>query len=232
MSTITAESSAKRFDIRKLTMIALFTALGFICTAMFHFIQVQFLTLDFKDVFIALAGFVYGPAAALFTAFADAVLEFVTISDTGIWGALMNFASSAAFAVTASLIYKYNRTFIGAVVGLVSSVFAMTAVMMLMNLLITPIYMHVTVSQVKGMIMPLLLPFNLLKALLNASMTFILYKPLTQALKAMRVMPASENSFAVSKRSVIGFIIAALVIAGSVALLMIPLGGSFGFMQN
>lgn len=224
--TIRTDAPAKRYDVKKISALALFTAFGYICLYVFHF-KVQFLTLDFKDVFITLAGFVYGPAAAVTVAFADSLLELITVSSTGFWGALMNFAGSAAFAATASLIYKYNRTFRGAVTGLVTSVFAMTAVMLVMNLIITPIYTKTSVSVVAGMILPLLLPFNLIKALLNAALTFVLYKPVTHTLKAAHIMPESNSQFAVSHRTVIGLIIAAAVVAASVLILVLLLGGSW-----
>ena len=221
MSTKTAAGTlpAKRFDVKKMTILAMFAALGYICLFVFRF-KVSFLTLEFKDVFITMAGFVFGPLAAVGVALAESLLEMVTLSDTGFWGALMNFAGSATFAVTASLIYKYNKSFTGAVIGLVAAVFSMTAVMLVMNLLITPIYAHTTVDVVVGMIMPLLLPFNLIKSALNAAIVFILYKPLSQALRSIHLLPHSDDGFTVGKKSVIGLAVAAAVIVVSIILVI------------
>ena len=212
-------------NIKKMSILAMFIALGYLCLFIFRF-KVTFLTLEFKDVFITMAGFVYGPIAAAAVALAETLLELATLSDTGFWGALMNFAGSAAFAVTASLIYKYNKNFKGAVIGLISAVFSMTAVMLVMNILITPIYTHTDVKTVAGMIPKLLLPFNLIKGMLNASIAFILYKPLSQALRATGMLPKSSADFKVNRRTVFGLLAAAAIIVASVVLIFTVFDGT------
>lgn len=224
-------STTRNVNLRKLSVLGLFIALGYICLFVFHF-RVQFLTLDFKDVFITLAGFIYGPVAAVTVAFIETLLELFTISSTGFWGAIMNFAGSATFAVTASLIYKYNKSFKGAVIGLISAVFSTTAVMMLTNLIITPIYTHTDIKTIANMILPLLLPFNLIKSVLNAAFTFVLYKPVSQALRSMRILPKSESEFALDKRTICGLIIACIILIVSVAIMIVLLGGDFEIVKN
>ncbi len=224
-------SNTRNNHLKKLSVMGLFIALGYICLFVFRF-RVQFLTLDFKDVFITLAGFIYGPVAAVTIAFIEAILELITVSSTGFWGAIMNFAGSAAFALTASLIYKYNKSFKGAIIALVSAVFSTTAVMMLANLLITPIYTHTDVKTVTSMILPLLLPFNLIKSILNAVFTFILYKPVSQALRSMNILPKSENKFALNKRTVCGIIAACVILIISVVVMIVLLGGDFEFVKH
>ncbi|WP_295151782.1 ECF transporter S component [uncultured Ruminococcus sp.] len=228
---ITGAAPAKKFNVKKMTILAMFAALGYLCLFVFRF-KVSFLTLEFKDVFITMAGFVFGPLAAAGVALVESLLEMVTLSDTGFWGALMNFAGSATFAVTASLIYKYNKSFKGAVMGLAAAVFAMTAVMIVMNLLITPIYAHCDTKTVVGMIVPLLLPFNLIKSVLNAAITFMLYKPLSQALKAIHLLPAHEDGFQINKKSVIGLAVAAVVIVASILLVVLVFKGNFEIVRS
>lgn len=221
MSSHTAaeRTSAKRTDTKKLTVLAMFVAMGFICLFVCRF-KFYHLTLDFKDVFITMAGFIYGPAAAFAVALTETVIELVTVASTGFWGAIMNIAGSASFACTASLIYKYNKSFKGAIIGLCTAVFVMTAVMMPMNILITPLYANVSMQDVIALIPTMLLPFNFLKGLLNASVTYILYKPLTQALRGMNVLPKKDSDFEVSKKTAIGFIVAAVMIVVSVVVLL------------
>ena len=233
MSTKTIESkvTTKKTDVKKITILAMFAALGYICLFVFRF-KVSFLTLEFKDVFITMAGFVFGPVAALGVALAESLLEMVTLSDTGFWGALMNFAGSATFAVTAAVIYKYNKSFKGAVIGLTAAVFSMTAVMLLMNLLITPIYAHTDVKTVIGMIVPLLLPFNLIKSVLNAAIAFILYKPISQALKSIHLLPKKDDDFKVGKKSVIGLVIASCIIIISIAVVLMVFKGNFEIIRS
>ena len=227
MNSNTSDNSRKnkQIDIKKLSILAMFIALGYVCLFVFRF-KVGFLTLDFKDVFITLAGFVYGPIAALAVALTESILEMVTLSSTGFWGALMNFVGSATFAVTASLIYKYNKNFKGAVIGLAASVFTMTAVMLVMNILITPIYAHTNVKTVIKMIPKTLLPFNLIKSILNAAITFVIYKPISQAFKTMHLIPKGNDEFKINKRTIIGLVIAGAVIVASVVMIFILFDGS------
>lgn len=233
MSTHTAVEgvSAKKYDVKKLTVLGLFIAMGYVCLFIFNF-KVQFLTIDFKDVFITMTGFIYGPAVALIVALVESLLELITISTTGPWGALMNFVESSAFACTASIVYKYNKSFKGAVIGLCTAVITMTALMMPMNLLIVPIYTHTDMKTVAGMIPKLLLPFNFLKGLLCASFTFLLYKPLTQALRGMRIMPRNSADFEVNKKTAAGLVIAALMIAVSLAVVFVVFKGQFEMVKS
>ncbi len=224
-NTIDNSRKNKQIDIKKLSILAMFIALGYVCLFVFRF-KVGFLTLDFKDVFITLAGFVYGPIAALAVALTESILEMVTLSSTGFWGALMNFVGSATFAVTASLIYKYNKNFKGAVIGLAASVFTMTAVMLVMNILITPIYAHTNVKTVIKMIPKTLLPFNLIKSILNAAITFVIYKPVSQAFKTMHLIPKGNDEFKINKRTIIGLVIAGAFIVASVVMIFILFDGS------
>jgi len=222
---------AKPLDVKKVTILAMFIALGYVCLFVFRF-KVGFLTLEFKDVFITLAGFVYGPVAALVVALVESLLEMVTLSSTGFWGALMNFAGSATFAVTASLIYKFNKNYKGAVIGLIASVFTMTAVMLVMNILVTPIYAHTDVNTVIKMIPKTLLPFNLIKSVLNASITFIIYKPVSQAFKALHLIPRGNDEFKINSRSVIGLIVACALIVASIVLVFVVFDGSFELVKK
>ena len=127
----------ERFQIRLRRMIgvALFTALAYVVMLLIHF-PVSFLTLDVKDAIITLCGLCFGPLAALFSSATVALVEMVTVSSTGPYGFLMNFLGTASFSVTVSLIYRWRKNFPAAIIGLISGVFAMTAVMMLFMALV------------------------------------------------------------------------------------------------
>ena len=179
--------------IKKIVALAMFAALAY--AVHFVHIPVGFLNLDFKDVIIAICGMYFGPLSGIIIAFVVPILEFVTVSTTGVYGLIMNILSSVTFVGTASVIYRFRKTLSGAVVGLVSAVFAMTAVMIAANLLITPYYMGVSIAEVGALIPRLLLPFNAIKAVLNASLTLCLYKPITSVLKYTNLKrEAAENS--------------------------------------
>lgn len=213
-----------KFDTKKLTVLAMFVALGYLCLFVFRF-KVQFLSFEIKDVFITMSGFIFGPVVALGVAFTEAVLEMITLSDTGLYGAVMNFAGSASFAVTASLIYKYKKNLYGAVMGLLCGAAVMTGVMIVMNILITPLYMKAPREVVIGLIPTLLLPFNIIKGVFNSAVLFIIYKPLSSALKGIGMLPKRDD-YKLDKRSVAVTVIAVTVMAAAVIALICFMNGS------
>ena len=212
--------------IKKLTAVAMFCALSYVCMY-FVKIPVQFLTLDVKDSLIVLCSLLFGPLSGMAIAVIVPFLELITISGTGIYGFLMNALSSISFCLTVGLIYRYKKSFMGAVVGLVSGVFTVTAVMVLANLLITPLYMGVKTADVAAMIPTVLLPFNLVKAVLNAAIVLLLYKPLSKILKRIGFIQSSVHTTRATEasmwRSLLISAVAAVIIAGSLAIVFLVL---------
>ena len=171
-------------SLKRMTGVAMFAALAYLSMIVLRVPDIGgFLTMDFKDVIITVAAMFFGPSAAVVISILVPTLEFLTISGTGVYGLIMNVLSSLTFSLTASLIYKYKKTFWGAVIGLLIAIFSVTAVMMIANLVITPYYMKMPTSAVAALIPKLLLPFNLTKAIFNSAVTLILYKPLTSAMR-------------------------------------------------
>jgi len=84
--------------------------------------------------------------------------------------------------LVSGLIYRKHKTKKVALVALVVGALVMTTTMIGWNLLITPIYLGVPVEAVIGMILPILLPFNLLKAGVNGLIIFLIYKPIARYL--------------------------------------------------
>ena len=168
------------FHVRKLVFMGLAAALAYVVT----FIQIPvfgFLTYDPKDVVIVLAGFVVGPIGACVIAIVVAGIEMLTISATGPIGFVMNAASSCAFAGIASFIYTRNRTLKGALIGVATGGLAMVALMLMLNYFLVPIYMGVPPEAVLALMLPVLLPFNLLKMGVNGVLVLALFKPFTKA---------------------------------------------------
>ncbi len=198
---------------KKIVAIALFCAVAYI--GMFFRFNVSFLTFDLKDALMTVGSMFFGPLAGITMAAIVDILEFISISDTGIYGLIMNFLSSAVFASVAPLIYKHKRTLSGAVLGLLCSVVCTISVMMAANLLITPYYMGVSVDAVKELIPTLLLPFNATKSVMNAALVLLLYKPVTTAMKASKLVSAPLNNTSnnnINKSSTITIAIVSLFI--------------------
>lgn len=182
----------KQMGMKKLAVNAMFCALAYASMLVIK-IPVQFLDLDVKDSIIILCGLLFGPLSAVVISIIVPLIQLVTISGTGYYGFIMNVLSSLSFSIVVSLIYKYKKSFWGAIAALLSGVFVMTAVMMIANLIITPHYMNVPTEAVAALIPKLLLPFNFIKGVLNAAIVLLLYKPLSNILKKTGVTELSEN---------------------------------------
>ncbi len=189
MSAITYRSQKK---VHTLVAVGLFTALAYVCCLVFHF-KAGFLTFDLKDAVMMIGAMIFGPLYGLAMVLIVALIEMFTVSDTYFYGFVMNVLSSGAFVIVGSSLYVKKRTMKGALTGTVLAVLAMIIVMMIANLVITPFYMHVGVDAVVKMLPTLLLPFNLLKAVFNASLVFIFYKPVTDLLRHAGFSSASPE---------------------------------------
>ena len=185
-------SKKNRVRLRALVLMAVFAALAFAAMFVFRF-NVTFLTFDLKDSIITISGLLLGPVAAAAVSLLVATLEFITIGDTGWYGFLMNFASSVTFSVVCAVVYRQNKKLSGTILSLASGVVALVAVMLTLNLVVTPFYMGAPRSAVIDMIPTLLLPFNLIKALVNASLVLILYRPVRRAMQAANLLPRSVS---------------------------------------
>ena len=216
----------KSKSIKRIALLAMFVAIAYALQFVFR-IKVQFLTFDAKDAVLTIGAMICGPISAITMSTLTGVMEFFFISDTGFWGMLMNILGSIAFSFTASILYKFRRTFWGAIVGLSCSVVVMTAVMLLSNLLITPIYTGMAVGDVAMMIPALLLPFNFAKAIFNAALVLILYKPMITALRRAKLIPSSEKkqSWKVDRNTVWMVLLAIVFMAIGIGIFLY-LGGS------
>ncbi len=212
----------RKYDVKRLVLLAVFAALAYIAVFFIRIPAVAFLKYEPKDVIIVIGGLILGPVASLIVSLVTAMLEMFTISDTGIIGCVMNLLSSVCYACTAALVYKHKRTLSGAVVGLSLGSITMVAVMLLWNWLITPLYMGVSRDAVIGMLIPVFLPFNAVKALLNSALVLCLYKPLVTALRKANLIPAASGKEGGFKFGL--YILSALVLITGIMLLMVLQG--------
>lgn len=237
-------ASEKNYVYRTVVM-ALFCALAYATMFVFRF-NVAFLTFDLKDVFLTIGGLLFGPIAAVVMSLLVALLEFITVGDTGPYGFLMNFVSSAVFTSVCALVYGYRKKLSSAVIGLVAAVISMTGVMMLMNLIVTPLYTSSSSADVAKMIPTLLLPFNLTKAVFNAAFVLLLYKPVSRALKAAGFTPSSARSSAKAadqptaetrkstntKNTLLAIGISVLLLIAAVLVFVVVLHGKMEWLHN
>ncbi len=206
--------------------VGIFSALAAVVSFLTSFLKVGFLSLDAGDIVIVIASFIYGPVSGAIVSLISALASFL-YSGTGFWGFLMDFASSAAFVFVASFIYSRKRNFKSAIIGIGVSVITTTAIMMPLNILITPIYTGASTGYVISLIPVLLLPFNFAKTLFNGAVSLIIYKPLVRAMRAARLAPPSKAKDSDPQKpkdrrpTVMALVLGALAIAVAVTVLIL-----------
>ena len=216
-------ANQKWLNPRTVVTLAMLTAVAWVVTYLCKAIPSVngFLDFEFKSVVICIGGFTLGSAAAIILSILVPVVEFFTYSGTGPIGLVMNIASTASFCCTACYLYKKHHSKHGAVMGLAAGTIVMTGVMVLWNYLITPLYQGVPREVVAGMLLPVFLPFNLVKGGLNMAATLLLYKPVVTALRRAGLVPPSQSGQ--GKRFSGGFILFSLALLVTFVLLALVL---------
>ena len=217
--------NAKHISARTVATAAMLCAIAFVAKLVSNVFPTVsgFLSFDLKDVVIVIGGFMMGPLAAVVVSVIVSLVEMLTISSTGPIGLIMNVLASCAFACTAAIVYKRDHSMKGAVIGLIAGVLLMTGLMLLWNWLITPLYMKVPREMVVSMLLPVFLPFNLVKGGMNAALAMLLYKPVVTALRRAHLVEESSTG---SKSGVKwGIVLISVALAATFVLLALVLAG-------
>lgn len=170
--------------IKKLTVMAMLVAISVVLVYFIHFPifpAATFLEYDPADIPILIGAFAYGPVAGIILTVVASVIQGLTVSaHSGLYGVLMHIIATSVLVLVAGTIYKFKHTKAGAVLGLVLGTLLMGLTMMVANHFITPYFMGAPVAVVDAMLLPVILPFNLIKAGVNSIVTFLVYKAVSR----------------------------------------------------
>ena len=189
----------------KLAKMALMVAVSVLCSFV-HFPilpAAPFLEFEVSDIPILIAGFVFGPIRGLVIGVVSILLRALILSPpSGAYGLLMHVIAIGVFVLVSSGVYhKWQSTKLKEftlilgysvvekralldipLVGLLSLIIGglcMTLAMIPANIIVTPLFMLANVESVYAMIVPIFIPFNLLKMAINTVVVFLLYKRLS-----------------------------------------------------
>ncbi|MFT8638580.1 MAG: ECF transporter S component [Bifidobacterium sp.] len=170
-----------RWSTRRIAIYALFVALAIVASFIEFpiFPAAPYLKYDPSGIVSLIAGFAFGPMAAVLVS----ILSWIPHMFADPLGSIMAIAVALGLSVPASLLYRRFHSRIGALYGILLGSVCALAIALLGNLVITPLYANISVSQVVAMILPILLPFNLLKLVIHGTVTFIIYKPVSMLVK-------------------------------------------------
>ncbi len=175
----TAPTNTNVWSTKQLVTMALMCAIGVILSFVeFPLLPgVTWLKFDASNMPAMVSGFAFGPGAGVAVGIVTAIIHGLLMAD--FTGALMNVLTVTCFVLPAAFVYKKKRTYPAAIGGLVLSIIAATIGAIVGNLIVTPMWLGVPLDAVIAMIIPILIPFNLIKGGLNAVLTLIIYKAIS-----------------------------------------------------
>ncbi|MDY2777813.1 MAG: ECF transporter S component [Collinsella sp.] len=170
-------------NTKRIALTALFTAASFALS----FIQIPifpaapWLMYDPSGIVCLIAALAFGPKVGA----ATAIISWLPRIFIDPFGAPMGIVSTCAFIIPASIIHaKFNRTRTASIAGMLLGAAVSIVLVCALNLVVTPLYTAVTMADVAGMILPILLPFNTLKMAVNIVAGQVLLKPCLNAVSS------------------------------------------------
>lgn len=161
-----------------------------------------FMSVDFADVASLIGGFAMGPLSGVLIVFVKNIIKLIISGSLTVGvGEVSNFIVGASYVFIASLIYKKDRTHKGAIKGLIIGSLVMTMVAVLSNaFFVFPLYrkasgfelqtfvdqtasLNSLVTSYWTLMLFAVVPFNLVKSLLESIVTHLLYKRISPILK-------------------------------------------------
>lgn len=168
--------SNSRWTTRQLVTLALMCALATILSFIEFpiFPAASFLKLDISLVPSAVMALAYGSPSGLLCGIACAVVHGII---TGNWvGALMNIIVTIVFILPSAAIYSRFKNLKGAIIGFIAGIICMIIGVSVANLIIDPVFYGMPFDVVASLIMPAIVPFNLIKGLVVSVLSIIVFK--------------------------------------------------------
>lgn len=180
----------KNTNLKKLATLGVLAACSVVLMLAIRipFPPAPFLEYDPADIPILIGAFLFGPLWGFGLTAVVSLIQGLTVSAGSGWiGVVMHIAATGCFALLAGLIYGKHRDRKHAYIALALGVAVQTAIMALMNLWLTPVFMGTPREAVMQMMLPIIIPFNLLKAGVNAAVTALVYKRIHKFLKRINL---------------------------------------------
>lgn len=175
--------TAAQWSTKELVTLALLAAISLV----FSFVEfplipgIAWLKYDPSLVPALVAAFAFSPIGGFVVGCASAILHGLIMGDPV--GTLMNLLVYASMILPSAAIYQRSKSFKSALIGLGISVVIATAVAIVSNLIIDPFYFGMPYEAVVALVAPALLPFNLIKGIVNSILTLIVYKSISNLIK-------------------------------------------------
>ena len=191
------------FTTKNIAGMAIFTALAFLCYCIIPEIPIfpgtpaNFLKLDFSNVFIMLAGFMYGPIPALIITVVKEALHLPFGTTMGV-GELANVIMTVAFVIFPSIIYRRKKGIKTVILALVVACILQIAFSLLVNRFINfPFFvwlyeMPISAPEFFASLWWYVLLFNVIKSVSISVVTLIVYKRVKYLFEIIKITDKKE----------------------------------------
>ena len=198
------KNNSTHSTVRFLAVTGIFSAAAFILMFLefpIPFLVPPFIKFDFSDIPALIGAFSMGPLCGILIELVKNLLHVMTSGSFGV-GELSNFLLGAAFTGTAGLIYHFNRTKKGAMIASLTGAVVMALFSLPSNYFVVyPVYYNfmpkenilsayqLIIPSVDSIFKCLLIfnvPFTFGKGIVDALITFLIYKPLSPIIKGTR----------------------------------------------
>lgn len=182
-----------KISVNQMVKMGMLAALAIVLIIPLHFPIIpsaNFLVYDPADVPILIGTFMFGPVAGLVITAVVALIQAVLLNPDGGWvGLVMHIIATGTLVIVAGTIYKRFHTIKGAIIALIAGALSMALIMIPSNLFFSVRFYGYPYEAVKAMLLPAILPFNLIKGFANSLIVLLIYKPLSKALKGFGNKP-------------------------------------------
>lgn len=200
--TVYADQTAKTTKLAVTAMLAALSAVLMFFEFPLGFIAPSFYQFDFSEVPVLVGTFSMGPVSGVVIEVVKILIKFIIKgTTTGGVGEIANLLIGCSFILPAGFIYKYKKTRLSAIVGMLTGTATMAVAGILLNtFVLIPMYSaFMPLEEIVRMgqaIFPIIDstftfcllcvgPFNIIKGLIILVIVFFIYKPLSYLIKSL-----------------------------------------------
>jgi len=180
------KSTNTKSSIIRMAQMGMLAAVAIVLVAFIHIPIIPaapFLAYDMADVPILLGTLLFGTIPGLIILMIVSFIQAFLFGGNGWVGLIMHFLASGALIILVGQFYKRHHRLKDAIIGMVLGTLAMTAIMIPMNYIFTVNFYGTPKAVVDAIMLPGIIPFNLIKAGLNSMISCIVFRALTPFIK-------------------------------------------------
>lgn len=164
------------FNIKKATYIGSLSAISFLLMTLISIPilpSAPFLRYEPSEIPALFAAFIFGPTSGVLVMLIKDILYFF-FKAVSPFGPTADFVAGSSFVYIVSLLYLKGKDKLKGIIiiSVIAGILVRVIIMLPVNLVILPLQFGIPISNILDMFLPILVPFNFIKALLNGVIGF------------------------------------------------------------